>query len=423
MIEISRRSLVKSLLAAPVVLSSTSLFAQTRTNLTANYATSAFDALMAQAADLYAKHAAVSVTFQKPAPASGGELIKQTLLNAITGGLPDISFSANNYVQRLASQNLAQPLDKLAAADSAWSQMQAHSTVGRIGQVDGRLYGVPFQVSVPVCMVNLALAEKAGADPRALPTDWPGVIALAKRISTLGNGIVGGFFDLGAAWTFQALITADGGQMATPDGRDVGFEGPIGMKAMEVLKGFGEAGMISMSDNQAFQGFGAGTIGIYATSNNVLSKLEKQAAGNFEIATIAWPLTSPNGLLPAGGRTGVVFTKDPDRQAAAWQFLQFMTSPEIQTLVVKATGAIPLDPDAVQDDKYLGGFYKDHKNHSGGLARAKRLTGWYSYPGENAVKINELMIDRLGQVATLKASPDAMLKSMSQEIRGLLPKA
>ncbi|WFU20639.1 extracellular solute-binding protein [Bradyrhizobium sp. CB3481] len=377
---------------------------------------------MARAAEIFAEHGTATISFQKPTPFNSNELLKRTLLQAVTGGLPDVSFPANNHVLRLVSDGIAQPLDNLAATDTGWASAKADSAIRRLGEVDGRLYGVPFQISVPVCIVNLALAERAGANPKALPEDWPGLLDLAKRITALGDGLVGGFFDLGGGdWTFQALITAQGGQMATPDGRDVAFDGPVGMAAMEVLRGFGEAGMVDMTQAQALQAFGAGTIGVLATSNNVLTGLEKQAAGRFAIATVPWPLTASDGRVPAGGRTGVIFTKDPERRAAAWAFLRFMSGPEIQTLVVKSTGAIPVDPEVVKGAKFLGDFYAQNPNHQAGLARSRQLVGWYSYPGANTVQIRDLMIDQLRQVATLRATPGQTLKTMSQAVRALLP--
>ncbi|WP_420965409.1 extracellular solute-binding protein [Bradyrhizobium sp. B120] len=419
---ITRRNLLKALLAVLIIMAKKSVRAQSPLSLRSSYATSAFDVLMVRAAEIFAERGTTTISFLKPTPVNSDELLKQTLLRAVTSDLPDISFPAKNHALRLVSGRIAQPLEDLAAADESWASFNPALAIRRIGEVDGRLYGVPFQISVPVCMVNIALAQRAGVDPNALPQDWSGLLDLAKRITALGGGLVGGFFDLGAAWTFQALITAQGGQMATPDGRDVAFDGPVGTAAMEVLRGFGDAGMVDMTQAQALQAFGAGTIGVLATSNNVLIGLEKQAAGRFAIATVPWPLTAPNGRVPAGGRMGVIFSKNRERQTAAWTFLRFMSSPEIQTLVVKATGAIPVDPEAVRGAELLGDFYAQHPNHQAGLVRSRQLVGWYSYPGDNTVQITDLMIDHLRQVATLKAAPGETLKTMTQAVRALLPR-
>lgn len=416
----SRRDVLAAMLAAPAAMSAGRGHAQTPMTLKASYSTSAFDKLMAQAGALYARRGTTIVEFLRPTPENHDAHLKQTLLRAVTGGLPDVSFQANNHVARLVRSTIAQPLDAFANSDPDWSAVGT-SAVGRIGRVNGIVYGIPFQISVPICMVNLDLAARAGVAPDAIPQDWPGLLSLAKQITALGSRLVGGFFDFGAAWTFQALVTAQGGRMATPDGRKVAFDGAEGLAALQVVRGFGEAGMVDMTQSQALQAFGAGMIGVLATSNNVLAGLEQQAGDRFRIGTVPWPLTSPEGRVPAGGRTGVIFTRDAARQAAAWDFLRFMSSPEVQTLVVKATGAIPVDPDAVEAPERLGRFYAEHPNHRAGLARSRQLTGWYSYPGDNTAEITDVMIEHLRSVAARTVAPEPALEAMRRDVQALLP--
>lgn len=419
---VSRRKVLATLLAMPAASFVSRAFAATPVSLQASYSTSAFDSLMAQAAALYAKRSSTTIEYRSPTPATGNDQMKQMLRWAITHDLPDVAFASNNHISQLARSDIAKPLDTIAAADKTWSNAEAKSAIGQIGLVNDRIYGVPFQISVPVCMVNLALAERAGVSAENLPQDWDGLIALAAKISAQGSDIVGGFFDFGSAWTFQALITAQGGRMATPDERDIAFDGPMGLAALELVRSFGEAGMVDMTQAQAFQAFGAGTIGVLATSNNVLAGLEKQAGDRFKIGTVPWPMPSAEGRLPAGGRTGVIFVEDAAQQAAGWDFLRFMSSPEVQAIVVRSTGAIPVDPDAMDRSGLLTQFYNEHPNYRAGLVRSRQLTGWYAYPGENTVQITDVMIDYLRSVATKRATPEDALRDMSRDVRALLPK-
>jgi multiple sugar transport system substrate-binding protein len=192
---------------------------------------------------------------------------------------------------------------------------------------------------------------------------------------------------------------------------------------MEIVRGFGEAGMVDLTQEQAFQAFAAGTIGVLATSNNVLAGLERQAGGRFAIGTVAWPLPAAEGRLPAGGRTGVVFTRDPARQAESWKFLRFMASPEVQAIVVRATGAVPVDPEAARRADVLGAFYAENPAHQAGLARSAALTGWYSFPGENTVRITQVMIEHMRTVANRSVAPEPALQAMARDVQALLPRA
>jgi multiple sugar transport system substrate-binding protein len=391
--------------------------------LQASYSTSAFNELMARAAALYRERGGAAIQYRTPVAPSHDDHLQQTLRWALMNELPDVSFQANNHIARLARDGIAQSLDALAAADREWAAAQPTGAVAQIGEVGGRLCGLPFQISVPILIVNLDLATRAGAEVAALPQDWPGLLALARRITALGNNAVGGFFDLGAAWTWQALVTAAGGRMASADERSVAFGGAVGLAANEIVRGFGEAGMVDMTQDQAYQAFSAGSIGVLATSNNVLAGLQRQSGGRFAIGTVAWPLPAAEGRVPAGGRTGVVFTRDPARQAEAWKFLRFMASPEVQAIVVRATGAVPVDPEAARRADVLGAFYAENPAHQAGLARSAALTGWYSFPGENTVRITQVMIEHLRTVANRSVAPEPALTAMARDVQALLPRA
>jgi len=423
MTPITRRTFLASTAAASAAFMGPKVLrAQPHAVIQASYPTSKFDGPMGEAATLYESKHGIRIDFRRPVPGSHGEHLKQTLRWSITNNLPDVSFQGNHHVRHLVRSNLAQPLDTLASNDPDWAGVQPTGAAAQIGRINDQLFGIPFQISVPILMINEQLAVEAGADPKALPQDWPGLLALARKISSLDHRPIGGFFDFGAAWTFQALITAQGAQMATPDEREIAFNGAAGLAALEIVRGFGEAGMVDMTQTQAMQAFGAGTIGVFATSNNELANLERIAAGRFRIATMPWPMPSADGRLPAGGRTGVVFATDPERQRLGWDFIRFMASPEVQAIVVKATGAVPVDPAAMHKAGLLDAFYAEHANHQAGMARADRLTGWYSYPGENSAKIMDLMVDYVRSVATLQVSPEAALRTIANDVEKLLAK-
>jgi multiple sugar transport system substrate-binding protein len=394
--------------------------AQAPSKLSASYSTNAFDELMASIASLYEKRSGTEIAYRHPVAPTHDDHLKQTLLWAVTRELPDLSFQANNHIRRLVRMGLAKPLGDLALRDEEWSHTNSASAVSQIGRVSGNLYGLPFQVSVPICIINLDLVARAGADPNDLPGDWPGLLDLARRINALGGDTMGGFFDFGGAWTFQALITAQGGSMATADERAVAFTGNEGLAAMEIIRGFGEAGMVDLTQVQGMQAFAAGTIGILATSNNVFAGLERQSRGRFKIGAAAWPLPSASGKLPAGGRTGVIFTEDRARQAGAWRFLRFVTEPDVQAIVVKATGAIPVDATESYFTSELRDFYRAHPSYAAALSSSNALTGWYSYPGENTVRIVEVMIDYLRAVVARKKTPDVALRELGHDVQALI---
>lgn len=395
--------------------------AEIRPDLEGSYGTAQFTSIMARAAALFRELGGGNIRFRNPVPPNEPEHLQLTMRWNVVGDLPDLSLQANNSLRQLASAGLAQPLNGLADQDPDWKPAGTSAAVAEIGRIGRNLYGIPFQVSIPIIIVNLDLARRAGFDGGALPADWDGILALARKIHA-ATGVMGGFFDFGAAWSFQALITSQGGSMATPDEQDVAFTGPEGAEAMRIVRGFGEAGMLDLSQTQALQAVSAGTVGLFVTSSNFLGAIMRNSGSSFQIGTIPFPLPSPTGKIPAGGRSGVIFARDSAKQAEAWKFLRLLMSPEMQAVVVRAIGTVPLDPVAAMRPEILGDYDRSNPLHAAGLARVGALTEWYSYPGENTVKIIEVMIDHLRSVARLQVPTQQALEAMGRDVRALIRK-
>jgi len=172
--------------------------------LQASYSLAAYREVMEPAARVFAERTGIRVTYRAPVMASHEEHLQQVLRWSVVNDLPDVTFQGNHLFRVLAERGMTAPLDRFIAAEPDWAAQGYVPAVREVGGFRGAVHGLPFQVSVPVVFVNLDLAARAGADPEALPADWPGLIALAARINALGEGIQGGHFDIGGAnsWTW-----------------------------------------------------------------------------------------------------------------------------------------------------------------------------------------------------------------------------
>ena len=47
---------------------------------------------------------------------------------------------------------------------------------------------------------------------------------------------------------------------------------------------------------------------------------------------------------------------------------------------------------------------------------------WYSFPGNNGVKVTQTIVDNLGILVEQKTTPEEALKTMSAEVQKLLPR-
>jgi multiple sugar transport system substrate-binding protein len=51
------------------------------------------------------------------------------------------------------------------------------------------------------------------------------------------------------------------------------------------------------------------------------------------------------------------------------------------------------------------------------------MTGWYAFPGQNALKITDVINDHLQTVVNKSRKADAVLPQMVADVQALLPRA
>ncbi len=344
------------------------------------------------------------------------------LRGAITDDMPDVSFQGINRVRIMVERDIAKPLTPFIEAEADWASLGYNEGMITAGAWQGTQYGIPFAVSTPIMYYNADLVREAGGDPDNMPTDWADVVALAKEIDALGDDIQGIQFNwmITGNWMFQALVFMNGGAMLTTDETAVAFGEQPGVDAMATLgQVVTEANMPVLSRSDARAKFGAGQIGLYFSSTSAIGTVKKLVGDKFDFRTAAFPTgTSDAGRLPSGGNVAMIHSDDPAQQAAAWEYVKFVTGETGQQMMTRATGYMPSNDLAVVA---LGDFYEESPQHAASLAQLPIMTGWYAFPGENALKITDVIYGQLEAVVTRTSDPQDALTEMAAEVEALLP--
>jgi multiple sugar transport system substrate-binding protein len=380
------------------------------------------DPIMGEIARQFSQHNPnVRVEFMAPAT-DYGDLAQRILRSAITGDLPDVALHGLNNVDLFADRGLIVPLKPLIDSESNWTKSGYSSSLLSLSEAKGLPYGLPFAIAIKSVYYNLELVKRAGGDPDNLPQTWPQVIALQRKIQALGGGTNGMYVDYyfdDNNFCFQSLVDTQGGTMAKPDNH-VAFDGPQGIQALRWLREIGEAGMVDMTTDQAYQSFTAGTMGILVASSSRVTQLAGGSGSKFPVRVTGFPLAA-NGRVPGGGAGVMIHAKDPAKQKAAWAFAKFATGPVGSTVLVKNSGYIPGNTLAASDPNLLGDFYKTHPANRVMFDQIPKLTKFYSWPGQNSLKIPLVIRDYLQQVVTLRATPEQVMPKMVSDVKHLLP--
>jgi multiple sugar transport system substrate-binding protein len=232
----------------------------------------------------------------------------------------------------------------------------------------------------------------------------------------------------GDDWMFSALLYGFGGRMLTEDETKVAFDGPEGLAAVRLLDRMVKEGKMpnfgaSATATADLQAFGAGKMGMMFRTTAQVRQISGMVGNNFEMQTTTLPVIDPvKGRLPTGGAGAMMTAKDPARQDAAWEFIKFATSAEGTTLMVKNTGYVPCNQLAIDDASYLGEFYKANPLFVAATKQVHLMVPWYAFPGQNSVRVTQVMVDNLARIAEQKASPEEVVRDMAREVTRLIPR-
>ncbi|MEI4485926.1 ABC transporter substrate-binding protein [Frigidibacter sp. MR17.14] len=365
------------------------------------------------------------------APAAGyNDGQQQVLRAAVTNELPDVYFSGYNLtaelVHTLAPRGQIQDLGPFIEAEGGAAFLSANFTpnMSALGVIDGKQYGLPVNASSPIMYVNADLVTKAGGDPADMPTTFPELIALAKRIHEMDPKVAGMSYDIAGwpdDWLWQAMITQQGGTLVDTATGKVGFDNEIGLNALTMIRQMAaEAGAPTFDWDQARQQFGAGLTGVLFSTPAHVQTIEGLVGDRFPLVTTTFPLDNKErGGVPTGGNSAVMLTSDAAKQKAAWNYIKFVTGPEAQNVIVRITGYLPTNKLAT-GEAYLAPYYHDHPNVATAARQAERSLPWAGYPGGDSVRIWRTQRDIIGTVMRGEVTPEAGLAQIVEQTNALM---
>jgi multiple sugar transport system substrate-binding protein len=419
-------SVCSRILSGAIILSGiTAAHADDKITLDVLYTTpGTFNSLQKELAKRFTEtHPDIEIKFRNPV--KGYEEAAQEILRGqITHSMPDVAFNGINQIGLFVDRGIGAPLDTYIKKEGGLDKLGYYPTLAKLGTWKGKQYGLPFAVSTPVLYVNTDLVKATGGNPDRLPGTWPDLIKLGKAIESHSKSPVTGLYyqwEQTGNWLFQTLITSKGGHMLQPDSCKIGFNSDAGKWALQTLESFGKSGMPNLALGQARQSFVSGTIGIMADSTSYVAAAEKQINGTFGFKTMPFPLAAAQGRLPAGGNVAMVLSTDTKRQAAAWEYVKFVTGPEGQTAMANLTGYMPGNKIAVEKADLLGNFYASHPNHTTSLKQVPVLGEWASFPGENSLKIIEVIKDHTEALVTARDNAADTMPKLVQDVNALMP--
>jgi multiple sugar transport system substrate-binding protein len=275
---------------------------------------------------------------------------------AAGGEAPDLLPTDLIYVPSFARAGyLADITDFVAALPFADQLIPAHMF---LGTYEGREYAVPFAAEGSVLLYNKGLFEQAGLDPEKPPTTWQEIHDAAVAIRALGEDTYGFYFSGNCAgcnaFTFLPYIWAQGADLLTPDGLTATVDSPEVRAALEFYQQMWNEGLIPAgaqadTGTDFLNAFTAGNIGMVGSGAFSISVL-KNDFPDIDFGLTFLPGQEGGRSSFAGGDT-ISVTSSSKNVAAAFEFIQWVLSDEIQLSMFAARGQLPLRLD-LADNEY-----------------------------------------------------------------------
>ncbi|MBM7838868.1 sn-glycerol 3-phosphate transport system substrate-binding protein [Alkalihalobacillus xiaoxiensis] len=233
--------------------------------------------------------------------------------------------------------------------------------------IDGQFYSMPFNSSTPVMYYNKDAFEAAGLDPEAPPQTYEEIEAAGQTIAEANDGMRG--FALQAyGWLFEELLANQGGHLLNNDnGRsdlatEVAFDDEKGRSIFKWVERMIEDETFmnygTNSDNMV-AGFLSGEVAMFMQSSAQSRDVIDNAPFEVGVGFIPYPEQEEReGVVIGGASLWMSAGKEDAEQEAAWDFMKYMATPEIQAEWHVGTGYFAINP-AAYDEQVAQDAYVD----------------------------------------------------------------
>jgi sn-glycerol 3-phosphate transport system substrate-binding protein len=357
--------------------------------------------------------------FYAGAYGGGGPMQQKLLASIAAGSVPAVVQLEIHATCTFASKGALLPLDELMGR-SDHDRRDDFLPVLTNTDCDGKTYGIPFNRSVPILYYNRDRLAKAGfAGP---PKTWTELAAMAAKLTRdEPGGKVYGFMPINQWWFFQSMTWSAGGDILSPDGKRAVFASDAGAAGLRVWADLIEHGYAQVRSGpteflQTIEDFVNEKTAMYWGS---AADMGAVAAAKFDWRAALSPgFEGKKLVVPQGGANAVIMAKAPAaQQKAAWEFVQWWTSPAEAAYWSRQTGYVPVVKRALDDPDFKA-FLKGNPNHA--VAIDELAYSRAASPSPKYFQVLQLIQRAQQNIISNKAPALETLKAAAEQVDAVL---
>ena len=345
------------------------------------------------------------------------------------GRPPAVVIMSANFIREYAINNDAVALDDLIAKDgrSIPDFMGQFFPALRANAMEaGHVYGVPFQNSTPLLYYNTDAFKEAGLDPDHPPATWAEWIEDAKKLTKTSGGqtqrwglMIPGIYDT-LGWLISGLTMSNGGQYFNVGyGGEVYYDAPSTVGALRFVDDLVHRYHVmppGVTDaNGMAASFFSGRTAMIVNSTGALGFVRDNMKLPFRVAFV--PRAMQNAVPIGGGSLIIPRGNSPERQAAAWVLIKYLTSPEISGGWSRFTGYFAPNQ-AAYDLPEMKDYIAKNPDAKVALNQLQFARPWFAT--YNTVAVRKAMEDQVQAMLSGKVSPDQAAANAQKSADSLL---
>jgi sn-glycerol 3-phosphate transport system substrate-binding protein len=240
------------------------------------------------------------------------------------------------------------------------------TVTGYYTTADGKMLSFPFNSSTPILYYNKDAFKKAGLDPEKPPKTWPEVAEYSKKL--VAAGYPAGFSTAWITWIHLENLSAwhnlpFGTKSNGMEGLDAEFtfNGPVQVKHIQSLADWQKDKIFVYGgrDNLGNAKFSSEEVAMYTESSAGYAGFAKTCKFDFGTGMLPyWPDVpgAPQNTIIGGASLWVMAGHTAKDYKGVAAFLNYLSSPEVQSDWHQSTGYLPITTAAYELTKSQG-FY------------------------------------------------------------------
>lgn len=344
-------------------------------------------------------------------------IVEKLQVQAAAKKLPDIVSNGLLYTRFANDVMHAVPLEPFIERDG-YDMSDFFPTMLNLGKNEqGQLIGLPYGISTPILYYNADHFRAAGLDPDKPPQTWEEFPAVAKQLTR--DGHYGASVPIDFGWLYQALMETYGGSMMSADGQTVGLDSEASVNAVRAVTDMvnKDKSMPLLQLLQTFESMAKGDVSMLANTTAGLGQILPTA--QFDLRTAPFPTYGGKRIVPAGGANLMIFTQDPAKQEAAWDFMKFLIDPQRSVQISKSTGYMVSRQSAL-DDPEMQKFLEEKPVYKATYEQIDGMVPWFNFPGTGGTRVQKIITDQIQAALQGQKTPEEAMKEAAKQANALI---